>query len=54
MAQAKKIVMYLVIIFVMYTIITSPTRAAHFVQIGFEDISAAAKGIGKFMTQLVQ
>ncbi|MCB5910837.1 hypothetical protein ACIBK8_26070 [Streptomyces sp. NPDC050161] len=53
MAQAKKIALYLVIVFVLYTIITSPGRAADLVQIGFEGISSAAQGVGEFMTQLV-
>ncbi|WP_199239545.1 hypothetical protein [Streptomyces sp. ICBB 8177] len=54
MAQARKIMMYIVVIFVLYTIITSPARAAQLVQIGFEGISSAAKGIGQFMSQLVK
>ncbi|WP_198534962.1 hypothetical protein [Streptomyces natalensis] len=54
MAQAKKIVLYLLIVFVLYTIITSPARAANLVQIGFEGISAAAQGVGEFMTQLIK
>ncbi|MFG2284916.1 hypothetical protein ACGFOU_02365 [Streptomyces sp. NPDC048595] len=53
MAQAKKIAMYLIIVFVLYTIITSPQRAADLVQIGFEGISTAAQGVGEFMTQLI-
>ncbi|MFJ6748115.1 MULTISPECIES: hypothetical protein [unclassified Streptomyces] len=53
MVQAKKIAVYLVIVFVLYTIITSPQRAADLVQIGFEGISSAAQGVGEFMTQLV-
>lgn len=54
MAQAKKIIMYALIVFVLYTIITSPARAASLVQIGFQGISDAAKGVGQFMTALVQ
>ncbi len=54
MAQARKIAMYFLIIFVLYTIITSPARAAELVQVGFQGISNAAKGIGEFMTQLVK
>ncbi len=54
MAQARKIVMYLLVIFVLYTIITSPARAAELVQVGFQGISNAAKGIGQFMTQLIK
>ena len=53
MAQAKKIALYMVIVFVLYTIITSPQRAAELVQIGFEGISTAAQGVGEFMTELV-
>ncbi|MEV6974977.1 hypothetical protein [Kitasatospora sp. NPDC093806] len=54
MAQAKKIGMVLLLIFVLYTIITSPARAAELVQLGFEGISNAAKAIGTFMTGLVK
>ncbi|GAU66908.1 hypothetical protein SSP35_03_05570 [Streptomyces sp. NBRC 110611] len=54
MAQAKKIVLYLLIVFVLYTIITSPQRAAQMVQVGFEGISSAAQGVGEFMTQLIR
>ncbi|MEU6080427.1 hypothetical protein [Streptomyces sp. NPDC047108] len=53
MAQTKKIALYVVIVFVLYTIITSPDRAADLVQVGFEGISSAAKGVGEFMTALV-
>ncbi|MGW3007359.1 hypothetical protein ACWC9R_00755 [Streptomyces sp. NPDC001219] len=54
MAQAKKIALYMIIVFVLYTIITSPQRAAQMVQIGFEGISSAAQGVGEFMTQLIK
>jgi hypothetical protein len=53
MVQAKKIGLYVVIVFALYTIITSPARAADLVQIGFEGISSAAQGVGHFMTELV-
>jgi hypothetical protein len=53
MVQTKKIALYLVIVFVLYTIITSPERAADLVEVGFEGISSAAQGVGEFMTQLV-
>ncbi|MEV0534633.1 hypothetical protein [Kitasatospora sp. NPDC050463] len=54
MAQAKKIGMVLLLIFVLYTIITAPARAAELVQLGFEGISNAAKAVGTFMTGLVK
>ncbi|GAA2260266.1 hypothetical protein GCM10010232_59170 [Streptomyces amakusaensis] len=53
MAQAKKIAFYIIVIFVVYTIITSPEKSADLVQIGFEGISSAAKSVGDFMTELV-
>lgn len=54
MAQARKIATYVLVIFVIYTIVTSPDRAAQLVQVGFEGISTAAKAVGQFMTQLVK
>lgn len=54
MAQARKIVTYILVIFVLYTIITSPARAAELVQVGFQGISNAARGIGQFMSQLIK
>ena len=53
MGQAKKIVLYAVAVFVLYTIITSPARATEFVEVGFEGISSGAKGVGEFMSELV-
>ncbi|GAA2936655.1 hypothetical protein GCM10020221_35520 [Streptomyces thioluteus] len=53
MAQAKKVTFWVLAVFVGYTIIHSPARAAELVQIGFEGISDAAKSIGEFMTQLI-
>ncbi|MER5465783.1 MULTISPECIES: hypothetical protein [unclassified Streptomyces] len=53
MVQTKKIALYVVVVFVLYTIITSPDKAADLVQIGFEGISSAAQGVGRFMTELV-
>ncbi|WP_186319001.1 hypothetical protein [Streptomyces sp. SAJ15] len=53
LAQAKKIVLYGLVIFVLYTIIKTPERAAELVQVGFEGISDAAKSIGDFMTALI-
>ncbi|MET9585721.1 hypothetical protein ACFYXW_16115 [Streptomyces sp. NPDC001981] len=54
MAQAKKIALYMVVVFVFYTIITSPERAADLVQVGFEGIASAAQGVGDFMSELVK
>ncbi|NNJ07767.1 MULTISPECIES: hypothetical protein [Streptomyces] len=51
--QAKKIALYVVVVFVLYTIITSPDRAAELVGVGFEGISSAAQGVGEFMSELV-
>lgn len=48
--NSKKIAVYVLVVFVLYVIITDPAKAADYVQIGFEGISNAAKGIGDFMT----
>jgi hypothetical protein len=48
--NAKKIAVYVLVVFVLYLIITDPAKAADYVQIGFEGISDAAKAIGDFMT----
>ncbi|MFB7459636.1 hypothetical protein ACIOC2_20755 [Streptomyces sp. NPDC088337] len=48
--NAKRIVVYVVVVFVLYVIITDPRGAAGYVEIGFEGISDAAKAIGEFMT----
>ncbi|MFF8384020.1 MULTISPECIES: hypothetical protein [Streptomyces] len=53
MAQAKKITSFVLAVFVLYTIIQSPERAADLVQIGFEGISSAAQAVGQFMTALI-
>jgi hypothetical protein len=53
MGQARRVGMYLLLIFVLYTIINSPSRAADLVQLGFEGISSAAKSVGTFMTGLI-
>ncbi|WP_168711421.1 hypothetical protein [Streptomyces sp. RKND-216] len=49
----KKVVVYVVVVFILWTIITSPARATEFVGVGFEGISTAAKSVGEFMTELV-
>ncbi|WP_173476320.1 hypothetical protein [Streptomyces sp. 150FB] len=54
MAVARKVILYGLVVFVLYTIITSPARAADLVQVGFEGISNAAEGVGEFMSQLIQ
>ncbi|WP_405615636.1 hypothetical protein OG292_20895 [Streptomyces sp. NBC_01511] len=54
MVQTKKVLLYLIIVFVLYTIITSPDRSAELVQVGFEGIASAAEGVGDFMTELVK
>jgi hypothetical protein len=52
--QTKKIAIYVLTGFALYTVITSPGRAADLVQIGFEGISSAAHGVGQFMTEVVR
>ena len=54
MAQAMKVIGWILAIFILYTIIMSPTRSADLVQVGFQGISNAAHGIGKFFSSLVK
>ncbi|MFD6420055.1 hypothetical protein [Streptomyces sp. NPDC060194] len=53
MANAKKIIVWGLVVFVLYTIVNSPERAADLVKVGFVGISDAAGGVGDFMTELV-
>ncbi|MEV1084999.1 hypothetical protein AB0I98_43445 [Streptomyces sp. NPDC050211] len=46
--NSKKVAVYVVVVFVLYVIITDPSKAADYVQIGFEGISDAAKALGDF------
>ncbi|MBC7270596.1 MULTISPECIES: hypothetical protein [Streptomyces] len=48
--NAKKIAVYVLVVFVLYLIITDPEKAAEYVQVGFEGISDAAKALGDFAT----
>ncbi|MFH8657791.1 hypothetical protein [Streptomyces afghaniensis] len=48
--NAKKVAVYLLVVFVFYVIITDPKKAADYVQIGFEGISDAAQALGDFAT----
>ncbi|MFF0745689.1 hypothetical protein ACFYVL_35385 [Streptomyces sp. NPDC004111] len=50
----KKAILYILVVFVLYTIITSPDKAANMVGLGFQGLSDAARGIGSFMTNLVK
>ncbi|MEV0781701.1 hypothetical protein AB0I52_01660 [Streptomyces sp. NPDC050423] len=54
MVQAKKIALYLIVVFVLYTIITAPARSADLVQVGFEGVASAAQSVGDFMSELVK
>jgi hypothetical protein len=53
MAQARRIATYGLVIFVLYTIIDQPARAADLVQVGFVGISNSAKSVGQFMHDLI-
>ncbi|KAA0933747.1 MULTISPECIES: hypothetical protein [Streptomyces] len=48
--NAKRIAVYVLVVFALYVIITDPEKAADYVQIGFEGISNAAQSVGDFMT----
>ncbi|MGC5034580.1 hypothetical protein ACPXCS_03795 [Streptomyces sp. DT190] len=48
--NAKKIAVYVLVVFVAYVIITDPEGAADYVQVGFQGISDAAQALGDFAT----
>ncbi|MFF0105984.1 hypothetical protein [Streptomyces hirsutus] len=50
--NAKKVAVFVLVVFALYVIITDPAKAADYVQIAFEGISDAATAIGDFMTWL--
>ncbi|MEF9905200.1 hypothetical protein [Streptomyces sp. P9-A2] len=50
--NAKKVAVYVLVVFALYVIITDPAKAADYVQIAFEGISDAATAVGDFMTWL--
>ncbi|HEX5568407.1 MAG TPA: hypothetical protein VFY14_16035 [Streptomyces sp.] len=49
----KKVALYLLLAFILYTIIAVPERATELVGVGFKGISNAAKGVSQFMTELM-
>lgn len=53
-AKAKTIIIYMLVVFVLYTIITDPRRSAELVGVGFEGVSTAARSVGEFMSELVK
>ncbi|WP_087774129.1 hypothetical protein [Streptomyces sp. CS227] len=50
MVHAKKVALYVVVVFVLYVIISDPDTAGDYVTLGFEGISNAASAVGDFMT----
>lgn len=50
MVHAKKVALYVVVVFLLYVVITDPEKAADYVQMGFEGVSNAAEAVGDFMT----
>lgn len=53
-ATTKRVLLWLGIAFVVYTIIMSPTKAADMVQAAFGGISMAGHSLGAFFTALVR
>lgn len=53
-AKAKTILMWIVVIFLIYAIVTSPDRAADVVQAVWDVISGAFASFGQFFSNLTQ
>jgi hypothetical protein len=54
LAQARKAALYLVLVFVLYSVITFPERATEFVELAFAAISEAGQGVGDMLAELVR
>jgi hypothetical protein len=48
--NAKKVAVYVVVVFALYVIITDPEKASDYVLIGFQGVSDAARALGDFAT----
>jgi hypothetical protein len=48
--NAKKVAVYVLVVFGLYVIITDPDTAADYVLVGFQGISDAAGALGDFAT----
>jgi hypothetical protein len=48
--NAKKVAVYVVVVFALYVIITDPEKASDYVLIGFQGVSDAAQALGDFAT----
>lgn len=48
--NAKKVAVYVLVVFALYVIITDTDKAVDYVRIAFEGVSDAANAVGDFMT----
>ncbi|MFF7310623.1 hypothetical protein [Streptomyces sp. NPDC008137] len=48
--NAKKVAVYVVVVFGLYVIVTDPEKASDYVLVGFQGISDAASALGDFAT----
>jgi hypothetical protein len=52
-AQARKTALYLVAVFVLYSVVIFPERATDFVGLGFLGVSDAAEGVGELLAEIL-
>ncbi|MFD6323461.1 hypothetical protein ACFWOL_11450 [Streptomyces sp. NPDC058442] len=48
--NAKRVAVYVLVVFALYVIITDTDKAVDYVRIAFEGVSDAANAVGDFMT----
>lgn len=53
MLTAKRVVTWVVVAFLIYTVVTNPEKAADLARSAFHGIAAAGGAIGKFFSALV-
>jgi hypothetical protein len=54
MAHAKRASLYILLVLALYMIIATPDRAGDLAEFVFEAISSAARGVGRFLVELVK
>lgn len=51
--QPKKIIVWVLVIFALYTVVQSPSRAANLVHMAFDVVAEGANSVGRFFDLIV-
>ncbi|MGP3966423.1 hypothetical protein [Streptomyces sp. 6N223] len=53
LVRARRIALYLLAVFLLYAVISSPDGSADFVGLGFQAVSDAAEGVGDLLAEVI-